>query len=156
MEWAQFANLEPDLADEGEKRFDASGLALVGSIRKDGTPRISPTEPLIHNGRLYLGMMWRSTKALDLLRDPRVLVHNTVSDRMGADGEFKVRGHALVIDDGAERAGYAEALKAKIDWAPTGDEWHLFAVDIEHITLQWFEKEERHTRTWAEPAPNDS
>ena len=156
MEWAQFANLEPDLAAEGEKRFDVSGLALVGSIRKDGTPRISPTEPLIHNGRLYLGMMWRSTKALDLLRDPRVLVHNTVSDRMGADGEFKVRGHALVIDDGAERAGYAGALKAKIDWAPTGDEWHLFAVDIEHITLQWFEKEERHTRTWAEPAPNDS
>jgi hypothetical protein len=153
MEWAEFANLEPDLADEGEKRFDATGLALVGSLRKDGTPRISPTEPLIHNGRLYLGMMWHSTKALDLLRDPRVLVHNTVTDRLGADGEFKVRGRVLVLEDRAEREGYAEALKAKIDWAPTGDEWHLFAVDIEHVTLQWFEKDERHTRVWAAPNP---
>ena len=43
---------------------------LVGTIRKDGTPRISPNEPDFAVGRLFVSMMWRSKKALDLLRDP--------------------------------------------------------------------------------------
>ena len=58
--------------------------------------RVSPVEPLSFSGQLYLSM-WRSQKALDLLRDPRCCVHDAVSDRMAPDGEFKVYGPALDI-----------------------------------------------------------
>ena len=97
--WGQFAEREPELAALGEGQFARTGLELVGTLRRDGWPRISPVEPFIVDGNLYLGMMWRSRKALDLLRDPRCVVHSTVVDRKGSEGEFKVYGRAVEITD---------------------------------------------------------
>ncbi len=94
MNWNEFAQAAPDLAQAGEERFERWGLILLGSVRKDGTPRVSPVEPLIVGGELMLGMMWQSKKALDLLRDPRCLVHSIITDRKGNEGEFKLRGRA--------------------------------------------------------------
>ena len=72
--------------------FERSGLVLLGTLRKNGWPRISPVEAYITDGHLYLGMMWQSRKALDLLRDPRCTVHSVVSKPDGSEGEFKVYG----------------------------------------------------------------
>ena len=96
--WQEFAAQAPELAALGEAQFARTGLALVGTRRRDGWPRISPVEPFIVDGQLYLGMMWRSVKALDLLRDPRCVVHSTVSDREGTEGEFKVYGRAVEVN----------------------------------------------------------
>ncbi|HET9475854.1 MAG TPA: pyridoxamine 5'-phosphate oxidase [Dehalococcoidia bacterium] len=148
MHWSEFAAAAPDLARMGEERLEKWGLCLVGTIRKDGTPRISPVEPIITGGKLYLGMMWRSTKALDLLRDPRCLVHSIISDKAGTEGEFKLRGRAIDIRDPGEREGYCVALYEKIKWRPEGDDWHLFALDIEHAAYQVFEGEQRKTTVW--------
>ncbi len=148
MHWNEFANAAPDLARLGEERLEKWGLCLVGTIRKDGTPRISPVEPIIIGGRLYLGMMWRSKKALDLLRDPRCLVHSVITDKAGTEGEFKLRGRAIDIGDPDERERYCVALYEKINWRPEGDEWHLFALDIDHAAYQVFENEQRHTQVW--------
>ena len=90
--WGQFAERDPELAALGEAQLARTGLALVGTLRRDGWPRISPVEPFIVDGNLYLGMMWKSRKALDLIRDPRCVVHSTVVDRKGSEGEFKVYG----------------------------------------------------------------
>ena len=148
MHWNEFAKAAPDLARPGQERPDKWGLCLVGTIHKDGTPRISPVEPLITGGKLYLGMMWRSKKALDLLRDPRCLVHSIISDREGTEGEFKLRGRAIDTRDPDERERYCIALYEKINWRPEGDEWHLFALDIEHAAYQVFENEQRKTHVW--------
>ena len=113
MRWCQFERLEPDLARLGEERFDRTGLALVGTIRADGWPRISPVEPLITDGELYLGMTWRSRKALDLLRDSRCAVNSTVSDRHGTEGELKVYGRAVDVTDPERRSRYEAALREK-------------------------------------------
>jgi hypothetical protein len=43
-------------------------------------------------------MMWQSRKALDLLRDPRCVVHSTVTDRAGTEGDVKVYGRAVPVD----------------------------------------------------------
>ena len=88
-------------------QFTRTGLALVGTLRRDGWPRISPVEPFIVDGQLYLGMMWRSRKALDLMRDSRCVVHSTVSDRMGSEGEFKVYGRAVEVKDLDKRKRFA-------------------------------------------------
>jgi len=138
VSWAEFQTAAPGLADKGEQRFDATGLILLGTLRKDGRPRISPVEPILTDGRLYLGMMWQSKKALDLLRDPRCVVHNTVSDRMGKEGEFKAYGRAVPVSDADDRERYCQALFAKIEWRPEGDEWHLFAIDIDEVVFQQF------------------
>ena len=77
-----------------------------------------------------LGMMWRSPKALDLLRDPRLVVHSVVSDRMGTEGDFKLYGRAVDVPEPERRAAFAAAIKARIDWEPP-EPYHLFAVDVE-------------------------
>ncbi|HEY4948336.1 MAG TPA: pyridoxamine 5'-phosphate oxidase family protein, partial [Acidimicrobiales bacterium] len=99
---------------------------LVGTLRANGWPRISPVEPLIVDGGLYLGMMWQSRKALDLLGDPRCVVHSTVTDRAGTEGDVKVYGRAVPVDDAGARERYCRALEARIGWRPEED-FHLFA-----------------------------
>jgi hypothetical protein len=114
-------------------RFEATGLTLVGTLRRDGSPRISAVEPLVLQGELALGMMWRSMKALDLQRDPRCVVHSTISDKNGTEGEFKVYGRAVAVEAQADRDGYCAALQEAMGWAPAGDQWHLWYVDISQV-----------------------
>jgi nitroimidazol reductase NimA-like FMN-containing flavoprotein (pyridoxamine 5'-phosphate oxidase superfamily) len=148
VSWAEFADAQPELAQRGEELLEATGLCMLGTLRKNGFPRISPLEPLIHDGQLYLGMMWQSRKALDLLRDPRCVVHNAHADKTGEDGDFKLYGRARDVRDEDEREAYCEALKAKIGWRPENDEFHLFAVDITEVG--WFQivGEEQQTQAW--------
>ena len=119
MNWQEFPQQDPESAALGQERLERHGLVMVATLLKNGWPRISPVEPLFFNAQLYLGMMWRSQKALDLLRDPRCCVHNAVSDRMATDGEFKVYGRALDITNPEERQEYLKALFQK-NRRPTG------------------------------------
>ena len=104
MSWDEFALACTELASLGEERLRGRELCLVGTLRRNGYPRISPVEPEFVDGELMLGMMWRSPKALDLLRDPRLVVHSVVSDRMGSEGDFKLYGQALDVRDPDRRA----------------------------------------------------
>jgi len=133
VNWADFADAAPELARLGDERFDAFGLVLVGTIRKDGRPRISPVEPLITGGELFLGMMWQSKKALDLLRDPRCVVHSLLTKTDASEGEFKLWGRAVDVQDPAMRERCADAYEAKINWRPS-EPYHLFAIDIESVS----------------------
>jgi hypothetical protein len=153
VDWAEFARAEPELARLGEERLEATGLCMLGTLRANGFPRISPVEPLLHEGRLYLGMMWQSRKALDLLRDPRCVVHNAHADKSGKDGDFKLYGRAVDVRDAGEREAYCRALEAKIGWRPPDDRFHLFAVDITEVG--WFRvvDEQHETRAWRPGAP---
>src|SRR4029079_16025492 len=76
-------------------------------------------------------MMWRSPKALDLLRDPRLVVHSVVSRREGDEGDFKLYGRAVPVEQSDRSDSYRAAIKARIDWEPEQPNYHVFAVDIE-------------------------
>ena len=147
MIWSEFEKVAPEMAQLGQERFDRSGVVLVGTVRKDGSPRISPVEPLITQGQLFLGMMWRSKKALDLIRDPRCVVHSTISNRDGSEGEFKLRGRALDVPDPDMRDVYCEALYEKIEWRPK-EPYHLFSVDIESAAFIVYQNDEQSVRRW--------
>ncbi len=148
MIWEEFAREAPEMASLGEERFERTGLVLVGTLRKNGWPRISPVEPLITDGHLYLSMMWRSMKALDLLRDSRCSVHSTISNRDGSEGEFKLYGRAVDIQDLEMRRRYCDALYAKIQWRPEEPEYHLFSIDIHSAAFGIYENGERTQKIW--------
>jgi len=145
--WAEFVASAPELAATGLERMTRSEIILLGSIRRDGTPRISPVESDIVDGELMAGMMWRSKKALDLLRDPRCTVHSTVHDRMDEMGEFKLRCTAVDIQDKHKRERYCEVLYERIKWRPPGD-FHLFAFEIESAAHIHYRDEMKHVTTW--------
>ena len=148
MTWHEFTLQDPALAALGQERLDRNGLVMLATLRKNGWPRISPVEPLFFNGQLYLGMMWRSQKALDLLRDSRCCVHNTVSDRHATEGEFKVFGRALEITDPGDRERYAEAVFQKIGFRPQEPEYHCFAIDIQSAAANTLGDVEFHHEIW--------
>ena len=150
MIWEEFERDAPELAAFGRDRFERTGLVLVGTLRGNGWPRISPVEPLIADGHLYLGMMWRSRKALDLLRDPRCTINSIVSNRDASEGEFKLFGRALDIHDPAMRRSYSDALYEKIGWRPEESEYHLFAIDIIAASSAIIKNEEWIRQTWAD------
>jgi hypothetical protein len=161
MRWGEFAAACPELAELGEERLRRFELCLLGTLRRNGFPRISPVEPELVDGELLLGMMWRSPKALDLRRDPRCVVHSVVTSRLGTDGDFKLYGRAREVDDAEVRARYRAAIKARLDWEPEEPSYHLFAIDVESAGYVVFGEERRGLawnpidglRTWrvAEP-----
>ena len=148
MVWARLKRSDPGLAALGEERFERTGIVLIGTLRKNGSPRISPVEALIADGHLYLGMMWQSRKALDLLRDPRCTVHSTVIDRDGSEGEFKVYGRAVDVQDTEMRRRYGDALYERMGWRPEEPEYHLFSVDIESAAYAIIQDGEWVRKSW--------
>lgn len=135
MDWSELERRQPALAGLGRQRLLDPGVVLVATIRADGTPRVSPVEPFVLGGVLWLSMLWRSRKAADLLRDPRILVHSVITNRDGGEGEFKVRGIARAEGDPDVQARYAAAVGASLGWTPEPGRFHLFAVAISQVTF---------------------
>ena len=151
VDWQTFADSEPKLAGIGAEAFDRTGLIVLGTIRRDGSPRISPVEHMFLEGQLLLGMMHRSTKALDLLRDPRCTVHATVSNKDGhSDPEFKLNGRAVDVADPALRQAYGDRWWELSQWRPP-EPYHLFAIDIESASYVRFEEGTGRQHTWTWP-----
>ena len=92
MTWEEFEAGAPELAELARAEFERHRLVLVGTLRKDGSPRISCVLPYVLDGELYLGMMWHSRKAIDLQRDSRVVLHNPISTNQGDELEISLRG----------------------------------------------------------------
>jgi hypothetical protein len=150
VRWEEFAAACPELAGLGEERLRGRELCLLGTLRRNGYPRISPCDPDFVEGELMLGMMWRSPKALDLRRDPRWVVHSVVSNRSGEEGDFKLYGRALEVHDPERRAEYRATIKARIEWEPSEPHFHVFAIDVESSGLVVFGTE-RYGLAWDPP-----
>jgi hypothetical protein len=143
VRWEQFEASAPDLAGLARAEFERYGMVLVGTLRKDGSPRISSVFPHILDGELCLGMMWRSRKAVDLLRDPRLVLHNPVCTNRGDEVELGLHGRAVVIDDDEVRHRYVQDLP---EWGER--DFHLFTVDIESVGLIRYAGGEQHVKVW--------
>jgi hypothetical protein len=147
MRWDEFEWACPEIATVARERFTLDQLVLVGSIRADGTPRISPIEPDFAAGRLFISMMWQSRKALDVMRDPRVAVHSLPSDSANSEGDVKLYGSVVDERDPIVREAFREAIKARIDWAPEEPNYHCLSLDVgkaafvrfgeDALTLAW-------------------
>jgi hypothetical protein len=141
MRWGDLEREQPRFAALGRERLIEPGVVLVGTIRKDGSPRISPVEPLLWEGEVWLSMLRGSLKAADLIRDPRVLVHSIVTSRDGGAGEYKVRGRAIPEESPQRQRGYASEVAARLGWKPEPGRFHLFRVDIADLTFIRYEDE---------------
>jgi hypothetical protein len=134
MRWSEMQDQQPRLGALAHDRLVAPGVLLVATVRRDGTPRLSPVEPFVLDGDLWLSMLLGSLKAAALLRDPRVLVHSIVTGPDGGEGEMKVRGTAEDVPDEARQGRYADAVAAALPWTPEVGRFHLFRVDVDDVT----------------------
>lgn len=92
--WRDVEEGAPELARLGVARLSSARVALLGTLRRDGSPRISPIEPYIVGGQLLIGALAWSAKASDLRRDPRYVLHSVVTGPDSGEGELKLYGSA--------------------------------------------------------------
>jgi hypothetical protein len=135
--WTEFATDAPDLAEHAERRLVATGLMMLATLRRDGFPRISPMEPVIvddrvslHDGRLWLGMMPASTKALDLQRDGRFALHTTTVDKTVAEGDVKMWGEATPVTDDDTLVRFSDDIFASVGHRFEVGQFDAFDVDL--------------------------
>lgn len=148
MRWDAFEEACPEIASLARERFTTDEVVMLGTVRRDGSPRINPCEVDLVEGRLCFGMMPRSHKALDLLRDPRLVVHSVPDGRMNPGGDVKLAGQAVDEHDPAFREVYREALRRRIDWAPSEPSFHLFTLDVETAAYLKFGEGASFALTW--------
>jgi hypothetical protein len=133
--WSDVSSGAPDLAASVRTRFEAEGLALMASLRRDGSPRISGIEVLFAADDVWLGMMPDSLKARDLLRDPRIALHNATVDKDVAAGDAKIAGRAVAVVDEATFADYRAAFEQHAGYPPPPGDFNLFRIDVEEISM---------------------
>lgn len=128
--WHDFALAAPELAEVVRGRFVANLHHVVGTIRPDGSPRLSGSEVDIGREHLRLGVMVGSQKLRDLERDPRVEIHSAPLDPELHDGDARIRGR--VVYEG-----------------PTEDaKGSQFVLDIEAVSLVEVDGEQLVLTVW--------
>jgi len=145
VNWAAFESAAPELAALGLAGFKVQNLCLVGTLRSDGWPRISPNEVYFVGGELLLGMMRDSFKSKDLERDNRITVMTPQCDREAKLGDFKIYGRAVAVADLRLRQQYSDVVFEAIDWRPT-EPYPLLSVDIERAAYISFGDSHRLVR----------
>jgi hypothetical protein len=130
--WNEFSALAPVIAEVFRRRHAATAnLCLLGTLRPDGFPRISPMEPRFFEGELWIGGMPGTAKFDDLVHDPRFTLHTATVDPHVGDGDAKVWGTVEDVKDDALHQRYAEALFAEIGFDLRGRTFeHFFRTDI--------------------------
>jgi Pyridoxamine 5'-phosphate oxidase len=135
--WTEFAAEAPEIAELAERRLAATGLMMLGTLRRDGFPRISPMEPVLagdrlvlHDGRLWLGMMDGSTKSRDLQRDGRFALHTATADKTVSEGDVKMWGMATQVTDHATLSRFSDDIFASVGYRFEVGQFDAFDVDL--------------------------
>jgi Pyridoxamine 5'-phosphate oxidase len=129
--WAELERIAPELAPALQRRFAAHKHALLASLRRDGSPRISGIETTFRDGELWLGMMPDSWKAADLRRDPRFALHAAPIDLDLVDGDAKIGGRAIEVTDADTLHRYAAGLEQEFSPSDIG----LFRTELTDASL---------------------
>jgi pyridoxamine 5'-phosphate oxidase-like protein len=132
--WRSLRTDAPEIVAVGEERLLRFRLGMLGTIRADGSPRISLVEPHIGGGELLFAVIHGSAKAGDLERDPRCALHSIVDDADAGDPELTLRGRFVEVDE-ATRGADPEA------WWLSYAERHpvVGTIELEAATLLRFD-----------------
>ena len=130
--WTEFAAAAPRIAEIFRRRHAATGnLCMLGTLRPDGFPRISPMEPRFFEDTLWIGGMPGTAKFRDLLRDPRFTLHTATVDTWVSEGDAKVWGTVEDVHDEALHQRYADDLHARTGFDLRGQKFdHFFAAHL--------------------------
>ena len=126
--WSDIEEEAPGIVSAARRFLDTGVHKTIATVRRDGSPRVSGTEIILAEGELWFGSMWRSTKALDLLRDPRFALHSASADPPAWAGDATVSGQVEEVSDPAV------IDRVVGDHRPPGP-LHLFRADITEISV---------------------
>ena len=130
--WPEFKRAAPRIAAIFARRHAATGnLCMLGTLRSDGFPRISPVEPRLFEDQLWIAGMPGTTKFRDLARDPRFCLHTATIDTEVTDGDVKLWGLVEDVQDPALHQRFAQALFDETGFDIRGQEFgHCYRTEF--------------------------
>lgn len=149
MIWLDLETAAPEIVRLGSERIKQSRVVLLGTIRDDGSPRISPVEAHVARGHLLFGTMPWSLKTRDLQRDGRCVLHSAVVSPDSGEGELKLYGRATAADerlaDACQDAWWAARPAGAVS---------VFSLDIDEAAfVSWeLERGQMTVRRWTSQA----
>ena len=165
--WHDVAADAPDLAARAKAVLASSTNAVLGTLRTDGSPRLSGIDPWFSSRELCFGSMPAARKLADLRRDPRLALHSVPwESRRPAEGEdastvieadVKVSGQARQVTDAGELRELAEAFAAHRGFPMPGDPddgdedpdgGAMFAVLIDSLAITSVADEQLVIEVW--------
>ncbi|TSB13360.1 pyridoxamine 5'-phosphate oxidase family protein, partial [Streptomyces benahoarensis] len=110
--WAVAEAREPEFVREARERFGRYPHHVLGTLRADGSPRLTGLEADFRFGELWLGMLTGSRKGADLHADPRFALHaNPGPGTDLSDGDVRVSGRAVEVADEEVIRRYADEVR---------------------------------------------
>lgn len=152
--YAEFEAAAPTIAVPIREKLEATGLTFLATVRKDGSPRISPVEVQFLDGNLYFGSMPGAQKARDLDRDPRCALITPLADKKDVGGEGKLFAESRLLTDVAEAERVLRSSAEDNDIDPEsllGSP--VYEVLIKGAAWQYLENDAWTTRSWQEGHP---
>jgi len=153
LTFAEFEAVAPEIAAPIRAKLEDKGLCFLATLRRDGSPRISPLEVSFLQDGLYVGSMPGATKARDLQRDPRCALLTPITDKDDLSGEGKAFLHAIEITDPARaRELLVQAVEGTddMDIDDFGDDSHMFELRVTGAAWQRVEDDTWVTTSWVE------
>jgi hypothetical protein len=133
--WQEVEAAVPELAAAVRAALDAHKHKVLATLRADGSPRVSGNEVTFKDGEVWLGMMHRSVKALDLLRDPRLAVHSATVDAELKLGDAKLAGRGVEETDPETIRRFGSDSVEEHDGVEPPEAFHLFRVDVGEVSI---------------------
>jgi len=154
--WKQFCEAEPELGARAQAILSSTTNCVLGTVRADGSPRLSGIDPFFLDDELWIGCMPNSRKGADLRRDARLSLHGIpwesrkIKDGRPdpGDGDAKVTGRAVPVEDPAEVQAIFARYFADLDF-DTPSDGELFHVDLDSVVTVGVDGEELVIDRWS-------
>jgi hypothetical protein len=144
LSWEKFEKAAPEMAGFGAQRM-SERVMYLGTVRRDGYPRVHPFTPFVASGHLLAFMEPTSPKGHDIERDGRFVIHSLVKDMNGSDGEFSITGRARRVHDPAVR----EVAVKGCPYSPA-ERYVLFEFFVEGCLVTHYVRGEPVYSRWTE------
>jgi len=143
--------------------LSATTNSVLGTIRADGSPRLSGIDPFFVDGDLWIGSMPNARKGADIARDLRIALHSVPWESRPPDpdgkavpaADVKLAARAVRVTDAKRQAEvmakFATARGLETDGLDQAESQQadLFAIDLVSVVLTGVADEKLVIERWS-------
>jgi hypothetical protein len=115
LSFRDFSQQAPEFAAAARRMLTEDGgpsVAFLGTVARDGRPRLAPFSPIFSGDDLFVSAGSRTPKRYDLVNDGRYVLHAMLGEN---DEELQLAGRGELVADAAARASVHADISFQFD-----------------------------------------